>query len=194
MNSAPTSQIAAVGIGNLIRTDDGLGVHALQRLRSDPRLPSCVTLIDGGTLGLELLSYISDSTHLLLLDAIDVGEPPGTLIRMANQELHGLPCGASVHQLGLADLLATLPFVSTTPREIVLLGVQPKSTDWGTELSVPVEVALSQLLEMAIAELVSWSQGPSLPSKQVTAGRLKHVTTDISRGQEDVYENRSEAL
>jgi hydrogenase maturation protease len=162
VNSAPTSQIAAVGIGNLIRTDDGLGVHALQRLRGDPRVPCGVLLIDGGTLGLELLSYISDSTHLLLLDAIDVGEPPGTLIRMANQELHGLPCGASVHQLGLADLLATLPLVSTTPPEIVLLGVQPMSTDWGTELSIPVEAALGPLLEMAIGELVLWSQDPSM--------------------------------
>jgi len=154
----------AVGIGNLIHADDGLGVHAIERLRLDPRVPDPVTLIDGGTYGLELLNYISDSTYLLLLDAIDVGEKPGTLVRMANEELRGLPCAASVHQVGLADLLATLPLVSTVPRETVLLGVVPLSTDWGTELTAPVAKALGPLLDAAAGQLVRWSA-------EIAAGR-----------------------
>jgi hydrogenase maturation protease len=128
----------------------------LERLRRDARVPEGVTFIDGGTHGLELLSYISDSTHLLLLDAIDVGEPPGTVVRMVNEELRGLPGAASVHQVGLADLLATLPLVSTTRREIVLLGVTPLSTDWGTELTAPVAAALEGLVEEAAAQLAHW--------------------------------------
>jgi hydrogenase maturation protease len=153
---APKAKTVVVGIGNLIRTDDGFGLHALDRLRRDARVPRGVTLIDGGTHGLELLSYISDSTHLLLLDAIDVGEPAGTVVRMVNEELRGLPGAASVHQVGLADLLATLPLVSTTRREIVLLGVTPLSTDWGTELTAPVAAALEGLVEEAVAQLAHW--------------------------------------
>jgi hydrogenase maturation protease len=158
VESASAAKTVVVGIGNLIRTDDGFGLHALERLQRDARVPTGVTFIDGGTYGLELLTYISDSTHLLLLDAIDVGEPPGTVVRMANEELRGLPGAASVHQVGLADLLATLPLVSTTPREIVLLGVAPLSTDWGTELTAPVAAALDGLVEEAIAQLVRWAQ------------------------------------
>lgn len=157
MSSAAASKAVVVGIGNLIHADDGFGVHALERLQGDPRTPANVTFIDGGTRGIELLSYIADSTHLLLLDAIDVGEPPGTLVRMANEELRGLPCAASVHQVGLADLLATLPLVSTTSRETVLLGVQPLSTDWGTELTPPVAAALEPFLETALAQLIRWA-------------------------------------
>lgn len=157
MDIAPITQTVVVGIGNRIRSDDGLGVHALGRLEREARVPPGVTFIDGGTYGLELLSYVSDSTHLLLIDAIDIGKPPGTLVRMANQQLHGLPCAASVHQVGLADLLATLPLVSSTPRETVLLGVQPLSTDWGTELTVPVEAALGRLVEEAVTQLVEWA-------------------------------------
>jgi hydrogenase maturation protease len=152
------SRIVAVGIGNTIRTDDGLGVHALERLRRDPRVPSDVTFIDGGTHGLDLLAYVSDSTHLLLLDAIDVGERPGTLIRMTQEELHGLPGAASVHQVGLADLLATLPLVSTTSRKIVLLGVQPSSTDWGASLSSEVETSLAPLIDTAVLQLQLWHE------------------------------------
>lgn len=161
MELAETAKTVVVGIGNLIRTDDGFGLHALERLRRDARVPVGVTLIDGGTYGLELLTYISDSKRLLLLDAIDVGEPAGTLVRMANEELRGLPGAASVHQVGLADLLATLPLVSTTPREVVLLGVTPLSTDWGTDLTAPVAAALDEVVEEAIALLVRWAEESS---------------------------------
>jgi hydrogenase maturation protease len=156
VNLGSASRIVVVGIGNTIRTDDGVGVHALERLRRDPRLPADITFVDGGTLGLELLAYVSDSTHLLLLDAIDVGERPGTMIRMTQEELRGLPCAASVHQVGLADLLATLPLVSTAPRETVLLGLQPANTDWGTSLSPQVGASLASLVEAAVTQLERW--------------------------------------
>jgi hydrogenase maturation protease len=155
LNAAPKTIV--VGVGNTVHSDDGVGVHALKILQGDPRLPGDVILIDGGTLGIELLAYLHDSTRLLLLDAVDVGEPAGTLLRMGGSELRGLPCGASVHQLGVADLLATLPLVSEMPREIVLLGMQPASTDWGTELSAPVEAALGSLVEAAVEQLLGWS-------------------------------------
>jgi hydrogenase maturation protease len=146
-----------VGVGNTIHSDDGAGIHALRQLQQDPRLPGSVTFIDGGTAGIDLLAYVYDCPRLLLLDAVDVGEQAGTVVRLADGELRGLPCGASVHQLGVADLLATLPLVSDVPREIVLLGVQPASTDWGTELSPPVQSALGPLVEAAVEQLLLWS-------------------------------------
>jgi hydrogenase maturation protease len=158
MEPKAAQKIAVVGVGNTIHSDDGVGVHALMKLQADPRLPRDVTLIDGGTHGIDLLAYLHDSSRLLLLDAVDVGERAGTLVRMGDSELRGLPCGASVHQLGVADLLATLPLVSDIPREIVLLGVQPASTDLGTELSAPVEAALGPLLDAAVEQLFRWSQ------------------------------------
>ncbi|MDE3134964.1 MAG: HyaD/HybD family hydrogenase maturation endopeptidase [Acidobacteriota bacterium] len=173
MEFSPKTKTVVVGIGNLIRTDDGFGLHALERLRRDPRVPAGVTFIDGGTYGLELLTCISDSTHLLLLDAIDVGEPPGTVVRMANEELRGLPGAASVHQVGLADLLAMLPLVSTTAREIVLLGVSPLSTDWGTDLSAPVAAALDALVEEAVAQLARWAG--ELSPERVLAGERSNL-------------------
>lgn len=161
MNFASTSRTVVVGTGNLVRTDDGLGVHAIQRLQTDPRVPSDITLIDGGTFGIELLAYLHDSSRLLLLDAVDVGKQAGTMVRMTGDELRGFPCGASVHQLGVADLLATLPLVSDMPREIVLLGMQPASTDWGIELSPLVEASLGPLVDAAVEQLLRWSQESS---------------------------------
>jgi hydrogenase maturation protease len=154
-----SSRIVVVGIGNLIRTDDGFGVHALRRLQLDPRTPQDVAFVDGGTLGPELVSYVWDASRLLLLDSVDAGQAPGTLIRMHRDELQRLRGGATVHQLGVADLIATLSLACEEMPDIVMLGVQPASMDWGTRLTPQVEAALEPLIDMAIAQLAEWSTG-----------------------------------
>jgi hydrogenase maturation protease len=82
-------------------------------------------------------------------------------MRIDGEELKGLATGTSVHQLGVADLLTTLPLVSDIERKVVILGVQPASTDWGTELSPPVETALGPIVERAVEELLLWAQEPA---------------------------------
>jgi hydrogenase maturation protease len=143
-----------LGLGNTLHSDDGVGPQAIQRLRNDPHVPEGVTLIEGGTLGLELLTYIWDCSYLLVLDAVDIGQPPGTLVRMSNQELQTLPSKGSVHQLGVADLLVALRVLAQQQPTVVVLGVQPATTDWGTELSPAVEAVMESLIEAAVAELI----------------------------------------
>jgi hydrogenase maturation protease len=149
---APATCIV-LGLGNILHSDDGVGPQALEKLRSDPRVPGDVSLIEGGTLGLELLTYIWDCSYLLVLDAVDVGQPPGTLVRMSSQELQTLPGKGSVHQLGVADLLVALRVLANRTPEVVLLGVQPASIEWGTELSPAVAAVLPALADAAVAEL-----------------------------------------
>ena len=142
-----------LGLGNTLHSDDGVGPQAIERMRSDARVPEDVALIEGGTLGLELLPYIWDCSYLLVLDAADIGQPPGTLVRMSSQELQTLPGKGSVHQLGVSDLLVALRVLARQPPAVVLLGVQPATTEWGTELSPAVEATMGSLVEAAVAEL-----------------------------------------
>ena len=148
-----SSKVVVLGLGNILHSDDGVGPQAIGRLRQDPRVLDNVSLIEGGTLGLELLTYIWDCSYLLVLDAVDVGQPPGTLVRMSSQELQALPGRGSVHQLGVADLLVALRVLAKQTPEVVLLGVQPASTEWGTELSPAVAAVLPALADAAIAEV-----------------------------------------
>ncbi len=135
MRASVPSDTVVVGVGNSILSDDGVGVHAARLLESDPRVPASVTILDGGTIGLELLPYVSDASRVLFLDAVNSGSAPGTLARMTGKELLGTAGGCSAHQLGVADLIAALFLVSAVPQEIVVLGVQPAYTDWGTTLT-----------------------------------------------------------
>jgi hydrogenase maturation protease len=151
---------AVVGLGNLVHADDGVGVHAIQRLIGDPRVPSDVRLMDGGTQGLALLPHISGYDRLLVIDAVDVGAEPGTLIRLEGKACESLPGKPSVHQLGFADMMIALRLLGDEPPEVVVFGVQPLSTDWSNELTEPVEKALDQLPDLVIAELGRWAAAP----------------------------------
>src|SRR5581483_4435387 len=87
LGSMTGARIAILGLGNLMRTDDAVGMLAIQELRRDVRLPRSVAVIEGGTLGLDLLHPLNGVTHLLALDAIDGGAVPGTLLRFAGEEI-----------------------------------------------------------------------------------------------------------
>jgi hydrogenase maturation protease len=147
------AKTVVLGLGNILHADDGAGPQAIGRLRADPRVPADVSLVEGGTLGLELLPYVWDCSRLIVIDAVDVAQPPGTLVRMSGEELNSLPGKSSVHQLGVSDLLVALRMLADRQPQVVLLGVQPGSTDWAHELSPPVAATMDCLVEAIIGEL-----------------------------------------
>lgn len=145
-----------LGLGNLVHADDGVGIHAIERLRIDPRIPSHVVVMDGGVQGLNLLPHISGFQRLLVIDAVNAGQPPGAVIRLEGPAVDKLPGKPSVHQLGFADLMIALKLLGQSPQEVVVLGVQPESTDWSTELTPRVRSSLDELIARAISQVEAW--------------------------------------
>ena len=149
--------ILVLGVGNVLLSDEGAGVRALERLQARYLLPAQVQVLDGGTMGLDLLPYIEQASSLLLLDAVRMGQPPGSLVRLKGDEIPAaLALKLSVHQVGLQELLAASLFRQTLPSRIVLLGIEPAVIQWGLELSAPVAAALDDLASAAASELESW--------------------------------------
>jgi hydrogenase maturation protease len=149
-----------LGLGNLVHADDGLGVHAIHRLQQDSRVPSGVVLMDGGTQGLSLIHHISGFKRLLVIDAIDAGREPGTLIRLEGGAVDKLQGKPSVHQLGFADLMIALKLLGDSPGEVIVIGMQPQSTDWSSELTAPIRNSFDSLLTGIIDQLKSWTVVP----------------------------------
>ncbi len=156
MSRTEPLQIRVLALGNLMRTDDAVGMLAARRLSEEIRLPREIDIIEGGTLGLDLLHAVYGISHLLVLDAVDTGAAPGTLLRFEGQDLADLPTSKSVHLLGLSDLMNVLKLMEAPSPTVVLLGVQPESTDWGTALTPSVEAAQSRLVETALAQIMMW--------------------------------------
>jgi hydrogenase maturation protease len=165
------ARVVVVGLGSLIKSDDAIGVLALRRLEQDPNLPASVSLVEGGTKGLELLPYIAGAARLLVLDAVDVHAAPGTVVCLTGEELRSLPGSGSAHELALADLLLALRMLGTEPPEVVLLGVQPATTELGTSLSPAVQAALPVLVDAAHTELARCAPGPAVAEARATGAR-----------------------
>ncbi len=150
-------RVVVLGMGNVLRRDEGLGIRALQRLaeRYSPR--DDIQFIDGGTLGLELLSYLEDAGRLLVLDAALTDGPPGTLLRVENDDVPAFfGMRSSPHEVGLPDLLAVTRLRGTKPPEIVVLGMQPGVIELGWDLSIEVAAKLDALVEAAADQLRTW--------------------------------------
>ncbi|OHC66537.1 MAG: hydrogenase expression/formation protein [Rhodocyclales bacterium GWA2_65_20] len=145
-----------LGIGNTILTDEGVGVRAVEAFQQRYQLPENIAAIDGGTSSMELLDDLSDLDLLVVLDTIVAGKPPGTVIRLAGDDVPVFfRRKLSPHQIGLSDVLASLEFLGTEPKDIVVLGVQPVSLELGMELSPAVGVRVPELVEMAADEFAA---------------------------------------
>ncbi len=149
--------VLVLGLGNALMTDDAFGGRVVAELQKRFRFPEEVTLLDGGTLGLDLLPKLEGMDRLLVIDALEMGAEPGTIFRLAGREVPRAFAGKlSVHQMGLQDLLAVAELQGNLPAEVVFWGVQPASIDMGLELTPAVAGSLEETLGQVIGELRSW--------------------------------------
>jgi hydrogenase maturation protease len=149
--------VLVLGIGNLVMSDDGVGVLVAQRLQQGYRFADNVEVLDGGTLGLDLLPKLENITNLIMIDAVETGQKAGTCVRLCGQELPiALETKLSPHQMGLKDLLAVSELMGHSPKEMVLFGVQPGSVEMEIGLTAEVEAELETLVTNVLNELANW--------------------------------------
>jgi len=147
--------IAVVGIGNSLLTDDGAGIHTLERFAAGNN-DDTVDCIDGGTVGLALLERLTGLHGLIALDAMKLGKPPGTVtvLQGDNMDSHLRTQKGSVHEVGLSDLMDALRLRGELPDNRALVGIEPADMNWGTEPTEPVAEAVPEAAALA-DELVS---------------------------------------
>jgi hydrogenase maturation protease len=149
--------ILVLGIGNSLMNDDALGVTAIEQLRERYHFPTGVSVVDGGTLGLDLLPMLEGVRKLLIIDAIDMGAAPGALFRLEGDEVpRAFASKLSVHQMGVQDLLAVAELQGHVPEELVVWGVQPGSIEMEMCLTPAVAAAMTPLLDGVVGELAGW--------------------------------------
>lgn len=150
----PPISILVLGVGNLVMSDDAVGVVVAQRLRHNYRFADNVEIMDGGTLGLDLLPKLENITNLIMIDAVETGRKAGTCVRLCGQELPiALETKVSPHQMGLKDLLSVSGLMGHLPDEMVLIGVQPGSLEMEIGLTPEVEAMVDTLTGNVLTEL-----------------------------------------
>lgn len=151
-----------LGVGNVILADEGVGVRVVEALERDYIMPPGVTVIDAGTSGMEMLEDMSDLDFLLVVDAIAAGKAPGELVQLRGDEVPVFfRRNLSPHGIGLSDVLASLEFLGTEPKETVILGVQPTSLDLSTELTPTIAARVPELVAQVVDELTQRGLAPT---------------------------------
>lgn len=152
----PAARIVVLGVGNVLMCDEGVGVHAVNALEAGWTFPEGVRLVDGGTSTQELLGDLEDLDHLLVLDAVSAGVAPASLVRLDGDEVPAVfTTKFSPHQVGIADLLATLKFVGRAPKRVVVFGVEPARLTLDLTLSPEVQARVPELCAQVLAELAA---------------------------------------
>jgi hydrogenase maturation protease len=165
-----SDRIIVLGIGNILNRDEGVGVHAVQALQShlspspdgqvshqEKGRGDEVEFLDGGTLGLSLLPTVEEASHLLILDAVDARQAPGTVIELTGNEIplfSGIKL--SQHQITFQEVLGLASVRGKLPPNLHLIGVQPADLEIGLQLSPTVAVALPEVVRRAVAVLDAW--------------------------------------
>ena len=147
-------KVVVLGLGNILLRDEGVGVRVVEALAERYILPADVEVVDGGTAGMELLNTIAGCDHLLICDAVQTDAPPASVIRLADAEVPALfQTRFSPHQVGLADVLATLILTGEAPRTVTLIGVVPLDLELGIDLSPGVAAVVGRAVEYLATEL-----------------------------------------
>jgi hydrogenase maturation protease len=144
-------RIVIVGVGNLLLKDEGVGVHVIQHLQ-EMDLPPGVQLIDGGTAP-DLIAYIKAGDKLIIVDAAQAGGEPGSVYRFLPEDLGGdTGILTSAHELGVELNLNLMSIMGNEPEEIVIIGIEPKEIDWGTELTEELQQRMPVILQTVLKE------------------------------------------
>ena len=146
-----------LGLGNTLNRDEGLGVFALEPLRARLAGGVEIELLDGGVLGMSLLPLVESCSHLLVLDAVDTGAPPGTVTELSREEI---PLFAriklSLHQLGFQEVLEFASARGNLPERLGLVGAQPADISIGFGPSPGIEAVLPEIAARAVTVLERW--------------------------------------
>lgn len=155
-----TFKVAVLGVGNYLFSDEGFGVHMVKYLTDHYTFEPEIQLIDGGTSGMELLGFLDDFDHLLLLDCVGGDKAPGTVYAFDDSEVkYYFKNDISVHEVGVQDILYihSLKDEPDKPELVVsVIGCEPENLDTGIELSETVKKSVPHALELVVQQLAEW--------------------------------------
>ncbi len=161
----PEKKIIVLGLGNILLSDEGVGVKVVQELTEKYEFPQTVEIVDGAVGAFSLLPYIESAKKLLVIDAVLGGEPPGTIYKLKDEDiLHQIMEKISLHEVSFSDILNLAKLKGNYPEEIVIIGIEPKSLEMSLELSDEVKKNYNKLLNEVLVQLKTWGIEP-IPKK-----------------------------
>lgn len=158
MTDHDVPRILIVGVGNVLHGDDGFGVEVARQF-ADRKLPPGVTVAETGIGGIHLIhELMAGYDALIVIDAVDHGRPPGTVLVITPQilDVHDLPLEqrhdlvADMH-LATPDLaLMIAKAVGVLPERTIMIGCQPVEIE---TLGIGLTEVVQRSVQTALVEI-----------------------------------------
>ncbi|MFH1076775.1 MAG: HyaD/HybD family hydrogenase maturation endopeptidase [Pseudomonadota bacterium] len=149
--------VSLIGMGNILMKDEGVGVHALNAFSNRYSVPDNVDVVDAGTIGLELIPYIERRDKVLMVDCVQFEKEPGYIGVIMDENIPArLSVKASIHHLGLMDVLSLIKLRDTMPKTLCLIGVQPKAVELGLEMTSDILARMDDVVKLIVDKLRAW--------------------------------------
>ena len=150
------AKTVVLGVGNILLSDEGFGVRVAEALLQRFRFPEEVEVLDGGTLGIELMRFLDGAQRLILIDAIH-GTEPGSFREICGEAVQlYFREKTSLHELGIQEVLASLAVMEKPIQEIVVIGVVPLSLEISLDLTPLIAGRIDKAIESVIRQLAAW--------------------------------------
>lgn len=142
-----------LGVGNLLLKDEGVGIHVIKALENE-KLPAHVHLMDGGTGGLHLLSWLQGYDRIIMIDATLDNNLPGTVRLIQPRYATDFPPPMSAHEIGLKDMIDAMILTDDLPETHLIVISTLNINEVGMDLTPEVKAAVPKVIRM-IQEIIS---------------------------------------
>jgi hydrogenase maturation protease len=136
-NQSQKKDTIVIGLGNILFSDEGIGVHLIRKLsENQDKFPS-VEFIDAGTGGMNVLHLIANHKKAVIIDCVKMGKKPGTIKQFepADVQTTKKMTHFSLHEEDILRIIKLSRQLGECPDQIVIFGIEPESLELGQNLS-----------------------------------------------------------
>ncbi len=148
-------KIGILGVGNLLLSDEGFGIHCIERLQENYLFPDNVEVLDGGTAGIMLAPFMEDKDILFVIDVVALDDAPGTLHEFSHEDVcsGNIQTRMSPHQVGLLEILALCRLRDNAPDQVEMITVVPADLSTRIGLSPTLEPMVDVVISIVLKKL-----------------------------------------
>ena len=156
------NKIVVIGIGNLLLMDEGIGVHAINELEKYD-LSRSIEMYDGGTGGFKLIDLMHGAARVIFIDAVETGKTPGAVTTFSPEDVHSIyhKKKYSLHDTDLMEVIKMTELLDNPPK-IEIVGIQPKTINYGTTLSKELRDSMSDIINTILMRIEEVCNTPSV--------------------------------
>ncbi|MEN4053867.1 HyaD/HybD family hydrogenase maturation endopeptidase [Sulfurimonas sp. NWX79] len=151
-------KIAILGVGNILELDDGVAIYATKYLEKNYTFAPHIDIINGGVEGINLLNLFMEYDYILILDAIEIDDAPGSIYHIPSDKLtgYGLNSGGA-HEIGVLQCFDILELMGKELPQSSVFGIVPEKIDVSIDLTNTMRkeflIYIEKLLEILTTKL-----------------------------------------